>query len=438
MKQMLTLVFGLFLGLAGMAQIPTPGAVQSQKILLLGGIAHLGTGEVIQNAAIAFENGKLTIVGDATTMRLDLPNFDQVIQLEGKHVYPGFLAPNSRLGLFEIGAVKATLDEDEIGNMLPHVRSIIAYNTDSKIIPTVRTNGVLLAEITPKGGVISGSSSVVQLDAWNWEDAAVKTEVGIHLNWPKLAIQTGWWAEPGKVQKSDSNLVRVERIRQFFSKAQAYCELKTPSEVNLRYEAMRGLFDGTQTLFVHTDFALEIVQAVNLKREFKLPKMAIVGGYDTHFLTQLLKENQVSVVLGRLHRLPLRAEDDVDLPYRLPALLMKDSIPVCLNYAGGMEVMGTRNLPFVAGTAAAYGLSQEQAVQLITLNPAQIMGIADRVGSLEVGKDATLFISEGDALDMRTNQVVLAFIEGRQLELTNHQVELYEKFKAKYETAEDQ
>ena len=403
---------------------------------MLGGIAHLGNGAVIQNSAIAFENGKLTIVGDATTMRLDIAYFDEVIKIQGKHVYPGLLAPNSRLGLFEIGAVKATLDQDEIGPMLPHVRSIIAYNTDSKIIPTVRTNGVLLAEIAPKGGVISGSSSVVHLDAWNWEDAAVATEVGIHLRWPDLLKRTGWWAEPGKVVKNDSNLAQVKRIREFFARAKAYCDLPVPAPTNLRYEAMRGVFEGQQTLFVHTNYAREIVQAVNLKREYEIPKMAIVGGYDAYLLTQLLKENKVAVVLGRLHRLPLRPEDDVDLPYKLPGLLLKDSITVCLDYAGDMEVMGTRNLPFLAGTAAAYGLDREKALQLITLNPARIMGIDHLVGSLAVGKNATLFVSEGDALDMRTNAVTMAYIDGRALDLSNHQEALYEKFKAKYEAAD--
>lgn len=177
------------------AQIPTPALPQSQPIVLRGGTAHIGNGQVIENSIIRFENGKITFVGTSGEFIPD--DNTKIIDAAGKHIYPGLIAANTTIGLSEIEAVRATLDFNETGELNPNVRSIIAYNTDSKIIPTIRSNGVLLAQITPRGGRISGTSSIVELDAWNWEDAAYKTDIGIHLNWPSKFSQTGWWAEPG-------------------------------------------------------------------------------------------------------------------------------------------------------------------------------------------------------------------------------------------------
>lgn len=416
------------------AQIPAPAPPQDKKILLLNGVAHLGNGKVIENSAIAFENGKLTIVADATNIRLDMARFDTIIYVKGKHIYPGFIAPNSTLGLVEIGAVRATRDYDDAGNYLPHVRSLIAYNTDSKIIPTVRSNGVLLAQVTPRGGTISGTSSIVELDAWNWEDAAYKTDDGIHLNWPRMNRKK---AQSGTDKKKNIAGEKLKAIRSFFENAKAYSEIQEHIEKNLRFEAMRGLFDGSKTLFIHVDFAKEIMQAVNFVRELEIKKTVVVGGYDSWMVTDMLKENNIAVILRRVHSLPMRHDDDIDLPYKLPYLLHKAGVLYCLNNAGGMEAMGARNLPFYAGTAATYGLTKEEALMAITSNTAKILGIEKTVGTLATGKDATLIVSTGDALDMRGNHIEMAFIRGKFINLDNHQKQLYEKFKAKYETQKE-
>lgn len=204
---------------------PTPAPKQNGHTLIKNATAHLGNGFIIENSVIAFENGKITLIGDARVVRLDMSIYNRIIDGTGKHVYPGFIATNSTLGLIEIGAVRASNDQSETGSLNPNVRSIIAYNTDSKIIPTVRSNGVLMAQITPKGGTISGSSSVVQLDAWNWEDAIVKEDDGIHINWPSMYSTSGWWAEPGEIKKEDSYAAKKEEIIKFFKEAQAYCNL---------------------------------------------------------------------------------------------------------------------------------------------------------------------------------------------------------------------
>ena len=409
----------------------TPASKQSQSILIKNAKAHIGNGEVINQSLIGFRNGKIDFVGNALTKDLSELNYDMVIDAKGKHIYPGFIAPNSTVGLTEIDAVRASVDHQEVGTYTPAVRSIVAYNTDSKITPTIRTNGVLMAQITPRGGIITGSSSIVHFDAWNWEDAVVKLDDAIHLNWPRMYRRTGWWAEPGEIKKSDNYDKALDEIKAYFAKAKAYAQGKNEVK-DLNMEAMKGLFDGSKRLFISSDFVKELNDIISFKKEIGVKYISIVGGYDSWMVAPRLKENNISVVLRRLHDLPMRPEDDVDLPYKLPKLLQDAGVLFCLNNEGDMERMGLRNLPFYAGTARAYGLTEEQAIASITSNAAKILGIDDKAGTLEVGKDATFFISTGDALDMRTNNLEQAFIQGRNISLNNHQKELYEKYKAKY------
>ena len=429
------LIFTLLISGACMATSfgqPTPAADQDGAVLILGGIAHLGTGDVLENSAIGFRNGKIDFVGFARSV--DRARYDQIIEAKGQHLYPGFIAPNSTLGLQEIGAVRATRDDAEVGTFKPHVRSIIAFNTDSEVTPTVRTNGVLMGQITPRGGTISGSSSFVHFDGWNWEDAALKTVDGIHLNWPSTHHRH---RQDGTIdiRKRKTYDQQYKEIEHFFDEAKAYAgQIQRPatSPRDLRMEAMRGLFDGSLRLHVHAQDVRQITEAVHFKRRMDIEHLVIVGGYDAPLVADLLRDNDVAVMLKRVHTLPRFAEDDVDMPYRLPKLLEDEGVLFCLQNAGDMEHMGTRNLPFYAGTAHAYGLTYEQAVQSITLSAARILGVDEFCGSLEKGKDATLFISEGDALDMRTNYLTHAFVQGRAIDLDNRQRELYRKYQAKY------
>lgn len=431
LNQLIGVAASVLLTLAAWAQ-PTPAARQSESILILGGTAHLGTGDVLENAAIGFRDGKIDYVGFERTV--DRARYDRVISAKGQHIYPGFIAPNSTLGLQEIGAVRATRDDEEVGTFKPHVRAIIAFNTDSEVTPTVRSNGVLMGQITPRGGTISGSSAVVHFDAWNWEDAALKMVDGVHLNWPQVHHRH---REDGTIdiRKRKTYDQEEQEIQRFFSEAKAYAlEVKRPSTAprDLRQEAMRGLFDGSLTLYVHADDVRQITEAVHFKRFMGIARMVIVGGTDAPLVADLLRDNDVAVMVSRVHALPRFDDDDVDGPYKLPKLLEDEGVLYCLENSGSMEHMGTRNLPFYAGTARAYGLTYEQAVRSITLNAARVLGIADFCGSLETGKDATLFISEGDALDMRSNYLTEAFIQGRSIDLDNRQRELYRKYQSKY------
>ncbi|MCO6501004.1 MAG: amidohydrolase family protein [Vicingus serpentipes] len=425
MKNKIILSF-LLLSSGAYAQVETPAKEQTKSVLILNGTAHLGNGAVIKNAAIAFDKGKLTLVEDASKIKIDFSVYDTIIRVEGKHIYPGFIAPNSTLGLVEIDAVRATRDNDETGGFNPNVRSIIAYNAESKITTTVRSNGVLLGQITPRGGRVSGTSSIVQFDAWNWEDAIYKEDDGVHINWVDMFDR--------RTGKANENYTQqMNELITFFNAARAYSKTTHQQEKNLRFEAMRGVFDGNKTLYVHADFIKEITAAIHFARKQEVKKMVIVGGYDAWMIPEMLKENKVAVILKRVHSLPERQEEDVYLPYKLPHLLFDAGVLFCLENAGDMETMGTRNLPFYAGTAAAYGLDKEEALKLITLNTAIILGIDNSTGSLEKGKDATLFISTGDALDMKTNNVETAFIQGRLIDVDNHQKKLYRKYSKKYE-----
>ncbi len=407
-------------------------AQNKKRILLMNGTAHIGNGQVIENSYVAFSEGKIDFVADARLTKLDMTKFDTTIDVFGKHVYPGFIAPNCILGLQEAEAVRQTSDYAEVGDYNPHIRSLIAYNTDSKILETVKANGILYTQSTPRYGVISGSSSILATDGWNWEDAVIKPDDGIHLNFPISIQRHGWWAEPQPSDKNTKFREQLNDLNTFFENAKAYNNTPTVSEKNLRFEAMRGLFNGTKNLYIHTDYVKDIIMAVNFSKKFGIKKTVIVGGKDSYKVTQLLKENNIAVMVNRVHDLPELPEADIDLFYKLPYLLQKDSVLFCLQNQGEMEAMNSRNLPYLAGTAAAYGLTKEQALQSITLNTAKILGVDRLIGSLEPGKAASIVVSAGDVLDMKSSVIAMAFINGRYIKVTNFQNDLYKKYADKY------
>lgn len=405
----------------------TPGLKQSQSILLLGGTAHLGNGEIIKRSAIGMVDGQINLVENALIRTIDTTLYDSIIHIKDKHVYPGFITLNSTLGLMEIEAVRASRDVYEVGVFNPNIRSIIAYNTDSKITSTIRTNGILLGQICPKGGTISGSSSVVHFDAWNWEDALIKSDEGVHLNWPRYYSN---YKKPDNKKESNYQK-RKKEIYAFFDRSLAYSNATT-DVTNIRLKAMTGLFNGSKQLYVHANDIKEIADIIEFKKTFKLNKLCIVGAYDSWMIAKRIKENNISVILPRVHSLPRNNHDDISLPYKLPYLLAKEGVLFSIQNSGDMQEMITRNLPFMVGTAIAYGLSYEQGVASVTLNAAKILGVEKILGSIEEGKHATLFVSSGDVFDIKTNHIEHAFINGRFMSLENDQIRNYEKFKKKF------
>ena len=407
-------------------------AQESSKILLTGGNLHVGNGEVFESAAIGIEDGKITFIKNAYALTVDKNEWDTIIDVTGKEVYPGFVAPNSTLGLTEIDAVRATRDFREVGTYNPHVRSQIAFNVESKVMSTVRSNGVLLTQATPRGGIISGSSAVMTTSGWNWEDATVKSDDGIHLNWPSSIEGGGWWAEPAPKKRNKKYAENKRVISEFFAMAKAYLQEKTPSEKDQRLEAMRGCFNGTKRVYIHADELQELVDVIEFAQEMEIAYPVIVGGYDAHLITELLRDAKIPVMVVRPHSLPENEEDAIDHAYRLPALLKEGGVKFCIQNQGDMEAMNARNIPFLAGTAMAYGLSEEDAVSAISLWSCEIMGIGETHGSVEKGKSATLFVSEGNALDMMTNQMIVGFVDGELITPNNFQYELMEKYSRKY------
>ena len=414
-----------------------PAAGQAQTIVLNNGTLHKGNGEVINNAVVIMENGKITYAGPMVAS--DFKNA-RIIDATGKHIYPGLILPVSSLGLVEIGAIRATNDVREIGDMNPNVHSIVAYNTDSKVINTLRSNGILVANIVPQGSFLAGSSSVVQLDAWNWEDASYKTDGGMHLYMPSLLPRSGFGrgggggrpGGPSTGQESDpvkEGLEQLEKLKAFFREAKAYNAVATHDETNLKYESVKNLFNKTQKFYVHANTVKQMLVALDFIKEFGFD-VVIVGGSESWQIPALLKQNNVAVILNQPHSLPTTTDDEVDQPYKTAAALQKAGVLFAISDDDN-QTRG-RNLSFNAGTAATYGLSKEEALAAITLNAAKIMGVADKTGSIEVGKDANIIISSGDILDMSTSNVTDAFIQGRKINLDDKQKQLNERYEEKY------
>lgn len=412
------------------AQNPSPAPIQDEPILLRGGTIHQGNGNVIEDGIIAFEKGKITFVGLDENFRSDDKRY-KAYDIFGKEVYPGLIMCNSVIGLSEVASIKATNDFRETGDFNPSVRSLIAYNTDSERIPINRSNGMLLAQIVPRGGTVSGLSSVVNLDAWNWEDAAVKVDEGIHVQWPSKFRPPRWMKGETEMMPNENYEKIIQMLEKSFLDAKAYALHNHPEIRNLKMQAMRGLFNGNTTLYLHVNKAAEILKGVQFLQQFGVQKIVLVGGADAYYVKDFLKQYEIPVILRSPHSLPSRPEEDVAHPYKLPFLLASEGILVALE-TEGEGPLNMRNLPFLAGTTSAYGLSKEEALQLVTYNPAIILGIDKNVGTLEEGKDATIVVSEGDLLDMRSNQIQFAFIQGRKIDLDNKHKRLYRKFSGKY------
>ena len=414
MSSIIKLSILLFLPVLATAQMPVPAKAQSQKVIIIHGKAHLGNGKVLQNCLIEFDKGKLTRVAEISDKFEASPDA-KVIDATGKQIYPGLIAMNTQIGLVEIDAARATVDDREVGDYNPSVRSLPAYNTDSYVTPTLRSNGVLLAQVVPEGGTVSGTSSVMELDGWNWEDAAYKIDEGMHLHWPSMIIQSQFGEDgPTGSKKNENYGKQVAEINSFFREGQAYSQKSKGGSdpKNLKMEALRPLFEEKKTLYIHANKVKEMTEGAQTAKRFGL-KCVIVGGQEAWMITGFLKDNDVAVILYEPQSLPVREDDDIDQPFKNATLLQKAGVQYCISKSGGSEaVPRQRNLAFQAGQCIAFGLDYETALMGITLNAAKILGIDATVGSIEEGKDATLLISEGDLLDMRSSVVERAFIRG--------------------------
>ncbi len=427
----------LFSQVCNAQEIIYPAPEQKGTFYITHATIHVGNGQIINDGTIKITNGKIESVGS----NVAVADASKIVDASGKQVYPGLISSITNLGLKEVSSgVRGSNDYDELGDINPSIRAIVAYNTDSKVINTLRTNGILLANVVPQdeGSVsstlITGTSSVVQLDAWNWEDAAYRMDGNMHFNMPSMLVRVSRFAaffgtQTPQVDPVKAALDKVDKVKMFFREAKGYLNESTHKQTNLKFEATKGLFNKTQKLFVHCNAVKEMLLAIDFVTEFGFD-VVIVGGSESWQIADLLKQNNIPVILQQMHSLPESIDDDVDQPFKTPYILQRAGLLFAITDLNG-ETRG-RNLMFNAGTAVASGLTKEEALAAITLNAAKILGISDKTGSIESGKDANIVISEGDILDMKSSVIDYAFIQGRMINLNNKHTQLYERYKYKY------
>ena len=413
-------------------QRPDPAPHQEKPIVLwnVNVFPVNGKDSVLQGYALRFDTGIITFIKPIGKVEVgDTVGTVVLYELTGKNVYPGIIGMNTIVGLTDIDAVRPTHDFAETGMFTPEVRSIIAYNTDSRIIPTLRLNGILLVQTVPRRGIITGRSAVVQLDAWNWEDASVKPISGLHVFYPSLYQRRGWWGSPVPPKYNKMQNENLDKLKTFFEESYAYCHNKPKEYPNIGYEAMCPVFKGEVPLFVHAWYSRDILEALKLFSKWEKIRIVLVTGADVVRVIPELKKQSIPVVYTAVHSLPLYEDNEPFFPSQVPSVLADSGITFALTFGSSWEV---RNLPYVAGTSVARGLPYLKALESITLNPAKILGIDDKYGSLEVGKSATLIVTEGDILNIPKSRVVKAFIDGRGIKLESHQTVLYERYLIKY------
>ena len=432
---MIKIIFTLFLFSLGISNDQIAGEDQKRPIILKGGILHTVSTDIFEGYDILFSKGKIVRIEKNI---MASPETD-VYDVFGKHIIPGYIAPITRIGLVEIGLVKQTRDFAERGSFNPNVKANVSYNPDSDLIPITRSNGVLVVNSVPAGGRISGQSSVMMLDGWTWEQATLKHPSGLHINWPSMRINYGANVKKSEkqqkeeIQKSIRDLDHMVRdVRAYFQRIKQRSRIAGERQKSdLRLESMIPFVVEKKKIFIHADEARQIKSAVEWAKKNDL-KIIIVGGSDSWRLTDLLVKNNIPVVIDQVEKIPTRRFEPIHLPYKLPFLLKQAGVQFCLNTIIGYPHDGNiRNLPNEAMRAAAYGLDKSEALRSITLSTAEILGVDDMIGSLDIGKDATFFISETPPMEMNP-KILMAFIQGKEVDLNNHQKMLYKKYQEKY------
>lgn len=400
-----------------------PGAPQSKPIVIRNATLHLGNGTTIENGSILFEDGLISEVGASVR----LPESAQVIEGAGKHVYPGLIDAYTDLGLREITAVDVTIDNVERGELNPNVRSWVAFNPDSELIPVGRSGGVMLAHVVPGGRLLQGQSGVMQLDGWSYQDMLLEGPVGLCVNWESVVPRGGDSKE--KAKRYDE---QIQELDDLFERARRYGESIAAEEsvaTDVRLESLIPVINGERPVFVEADRLGAIESAIAFFTSRQIP-MVICGGADAMHCVEHLTAHDIPVILVATYRLPRRRSDPVDALYSLPSKLREAGVRFAIagegsGYPGGAS--NIRNLPYHAGVAVAHGLPREEAVRAITQSAAEILGVADRVGTLTAKRHATLIVVDGDVLESDT-RVIDAYVQGRKVDLGNKHKQLYRKY----------
>lgn len=421
---------------------------QSETIAIDNATIHTVSGKVIDKGYIILRDGLIDSLGPSP-----LPSStDQrrIVDGTNRHVYPALIAPYTQLGLTEIAAVRATLDMGEVGTGTPEVRAASSVNPDSTLLPVTRSNGVLIAGVFPRtdstgqlayfsgpGGLFPGRASVMRLEGWTWEQMAILDDAGQVINWPFPRPVNAWWMNKS-VQDQQADIDRaLNAIDALLAQARAYSRGPSDQPRDIRFDAMRSLFPGKASdatpapqrpVFIQANDYDAIRQAVLLGAKYDL-RIVIVGGRDAPLCADLLKRHHAAVILDGTWKFPKRDDSAFDEIFSLPARLEAAGVNWCLS--SGEEAANERNLPYAAACAVGYGLDPSVALAAITLRPAQILGIADRYGSLEPGKSASVILTTGDIFDITSN-VHAAYLDGRSLDMNDKHKSLAAKYREKY------
>ncbi|MDP5149976.1 amidohydrolase family protein [Rheinheimera baltica] len=408
---------------AVLAHDMVPGQVQKAPILLTGLTVHTVTNGVKVDNDVLLVDGKIAAVGKDLTA----PDGATVMALDGKHLYPGLIALANQLGLIEIEAVRATDDTTEVTQTNPDIKARLAYNADSEVIPTIRSNGFAYSMVYPSGSMLMGQSSLMQLDAWNHQDALVAEGTGLHIRWPNASTLGSRWNPKPADEVRKANAEQLEKLQQYFKDAKAYYDAEKAglnTGLDSRWHEMLAVFDAKRPLFVHADDERQIRQAILLAKEYGL-KLTIVGGRDSWRIADELAAAKVAVIYTAPYGLPSRGDENYQQAFIVPKTLQDAGVQYALSLDGFWDA---RNLVFAAGQAISFGLTPEQALRSVTINAAQIAGVADKIGSIEVGKAASLVVSDGDIFDYLGHKVTHLWIDGREVDLNNRHKQLHQKY----------
>lgn len=412
-----------------------PGSDQKRPILLRGGTLHTVSGDVLEGYDMLFAEGKIITIDEQIQAS---PETD-ILEIYEKHVVPGYIAGYTRIGLTEISAVKQTNDHSETGDINPNVRANVAYNPDSDLIPVTRSNGILVVNSAPSSGRVPGQSSVMALDGWTWEDATIKHPSALNINWPSMYIDYSGKTKKNEKAQLDKYHKEIRNLDNLIRNVRAYHQRRNAKErkaehrqkTDLRLESMIPFVIHKEPIHVKANDIRQIEAAVNWASENDL-NIVIVGGRDAWLNPKLLVRYNIPVILLGVQVTPRRRFEPIHLPYKIPSLLQNSGVHFCISLDPGYPMDGhVRTLPDEAMRASTWGLTKNQALRSITLSAAEILGIDNRVGSLEPGKEATFFIADNEPLTQITNPVK-AFIQGREVDLTDRQKNLWEKYKEKY------
>jgi imidazolonepropionase-like amidohydrolase len=409
----------------------------AETLLLSGATIHTLTGKIIAAGDVLVQDGKIKDVFDVTQPART--RHAKIIDLKGLHLYPGLIALNTELGLVEIGAIRATRDDREVGEFTPEVQSWLAVNPDSELLAVARANGVAYFEPVPLGALVAGQSGLLALDGWTSEQMTVKKAIALHVFWPGMGLDTTpkeRAADPKKWKsledQAKEHREKLKALEDFFDEARAYAKAKGAAKDPAAFrkvpawEAMLPVVRSEVPITIHADDVREIRAAVKWAESNHL-KIVLAEARDAWRVASLLASNNVPVIYNHVFTQPSRDSDAYDAHFAAPAVLQKAGVKVVFGLSGDRSSL-VKNLPYDAAQAVAFGLPAEEALKGLTLYPAQLAGVADRLGSIEASKDATLFAADGDILDIRSN-VKRMWIAGKEISLESRHTRFYEKYK---------